>query len=170
MKPFLIALLLLPAIFAAGQKNIPPSNALEITGLVKQPVTFSLADIKKYPSRRIKDVKIVNHLGEKKGKAQKMHGVPILDLLQKVEIDAASPKLLSTYYLIFEATDGYQVVYSWNEIFNSPIGQQVYVITQKDGAEMEAMPDRILIVTALDFNTGRRYIKGLSKITIARIP
>lgn len=89
----------------------------------------------------------------------------MIDLLQKVEVAEDNPRLLSTYYLVFEASDGYKVVYSWNEIFNTPAGKQIFILTEKDGENMDTMKDKIVVITPGDIQTGRRYVKGLAKVT-----
>ena len=91
------------------------------------------------------------------------------DILDRVEIDAETPKLLSEYYLICIASDNYKVVFSWNEIFNSSTGRSVYIITSQDGKPASALDNRIALVSPKDQMTGRRYVKGLSKILIERV-
>jgi hypothetical protein len=166
MKPVFTLLLLLSFSQIFGQKNIPSTDFFSITGAVKKEQLIALKDIKALKEQKIKDVPIVNHKGEKHGKAQKLRGVKLLDILQKIEIDEASPKKLSEYYLVFEASDGYSVVYSWNELFNSPTGQNTFIVTQKDGVALDDMLDRIVVITPSDFSTGRRFVKGLAKIRV----
>ena len=86
-----------------------------------------------------------------------------------MELNEESPKRFSEFFLTFIAIDNYKVVYSWNEIFNSPIGDNIYLITSRDGKQLKDMDERILILTPIDFKTGRRHIKGLSKIVVERV-
>jgi len=136
---------------------------------VKKDLKFTLADIEKFPSKTIGDVVITNHLGEPRGTARQLTGILVKDLLKDLELKEESPKRFSEFYLTFVAVDNYRVVYSWNEIFNSPIGDNLFVITSRDGKKVKDMNERILIVTPTDFKTGRRHIKGLSKILVERV-
>lgn len=129
----------------------------------------ALADIEKYPSKKIGDIIITNHLGEPRGIAKQLTGILMRDLMKDLELNAESPKLFSEFYLTFVAIDNYKVVYSWNEIFNSPTGDNLFLITSRDGKKIEEMEERILILTPTDFKTGRRHIKGLSKIVVNRV-
>ena len=89
-----------------------------------------------------------------------LSGIPIKDLFETIQFNGSNPKLLSEYYLIFIASDGYKVVYSWNEIFNTPTGDNTYIIVEKDNKKLFDMEDGILLFTKTDFKTGRRFIKG----------
>ncbi|MBX2897892.1 MAG: hypothetical protein KF763_20790 [Cyclobacteriaceae bacterium] len=128
-----------------------------------------MADIEKYPTKTIGDVVITNHLGEPRGTAEQLTGVLVKDLLKDLELKEESPKRFSEFYLTFVAVDNYKVVYSWNEIFNSSTGDNLFLITSRDGKKLKDMDERILILTPTDFKTGRRHIKGLSKILVERV-
>ena len=106
---------------------------------------------------------------QRKSSIKNIKGVLLKDILAKVEIDSSAPKTLSEYYLVFTATDNYKVVYSWNEIFNSPTGNQVLVLTSYDTNPAKAEKGNIAIITPSDFATGRRFVKGLSKISILQV-
>jgi len=111
---------------------------------------------------------ITNHLGEKKSEAKGLKGILLKDILQTVEIKSESPKVLSEYYFVFVASDGYKVVYSWNELFNTNVGDSVYLITEKNSKPITEMDDTMLVVSTKDFKTGRRNVKGLTSIEIRR--
>jgi len=117
----------------------------------------------------IKNVILTNHLGEVKGNIQNIKGIALKPLLEKIEFLAEKPKELSEFYLTFVASDGYKVVYSWNEIFNSETGNNLFIITEKDGKKLTDLDDRILTITTTDFKTGRRYVKALDKIIVGRV-
>lgn len=145
------------------------SHSLEILGDVKTAKSFSLDDLKKIDSHPISDLPITNHAGEPRGIAQEMKGFSILRLLEQVEFNTPSPRQLSEFYLIFEATDGYKVVFSWNELFNNELGKEVFVVTSKEGESLSEMEDAILLISHSDLRTGRRHVKNLSKITVKRV-
>ena len=100
---------------------------------------------------------------------KKVRAVLLKDILDKVEIDAESPKVFSEYYLTCIASDNYKVVFSWNELFNSPAGKSVYIITSQDDKPASGLDDRIALVSPKDQMTGRRYVKGLQRIVVERV-
>lgn len=164
MKYTIIALL-----FLAFSAKAQESKQFTIEGKVKTPLTVTLDNLSAYKSVNLDSMTIFNHLMQRKSSIKNIKGVLLKDILAKVEIDAASPKTLSEYYLVFTATDNYKVVYSWNEIFNSSTGDQILVLKSYDTDPSKAEKGNIAIITPTDFATGRRFVKGLSKISILQV-
>ena len=153
---------------AQAQKENKVSDAFTITGKIRHEITINLSDLDTFATQSLNDIVITNHLGEKKNVATHVKGIPFKNILMRVELDAENPKVMSEYYFVFTANDGYKIVFSWNEIFNSSTGNNIYVITEKDGKKLRELDDRILMVCTSDFATGRRYLKSLAKITVFR--
>jgi len=154
---------------SAQKENIPTTENFSIEGKVKKSLSLSLADLSSYKSYSIDSIVITNHLGERKSSLKKVKAVLLKDILDKVEIDAETPKVLSEYYLVCIASDNYKVVFSWNEIFNNDTGKSVYIITAQDGKPATGFDNRIALVSPKDQMTGRRYVKGLQKIVVERV-
>ena len=152
-----------------SQTKITPTEQFSISGKIKTTLKFTLADLNTYSTTAIPDVGITNHTGEVKGTIQHLKGIPFKNLLDKIEFMTDKPKELSEFYLTFVASDGYKVVFSWNEIFNTETGNHLFIIMEKDGKKLQELEDRILIVCTSDFKTGRRYVKALEKIIVGRV-
>jgi len=170
MKKIIISILLLVvSVTGFSQNKIETTNEFTVTGLVDKPITISYPDIEKQKIIDIGDFKITNHLGEFKKEYKNVKGVLLLDLLKDISITTASPKLLSEYYLVLKASDGYSVVVSWNELFNTEIGTTFYIVTEANNQSQKDAPEKILLIATKDFKTGRRHIKGLQNIEVKRI-
>src|SRR6478609_1632115 len=170
MKNFgIVFILLCVSAFGFSQETIKPTDEIKIIGLVEKQVTITFSDIAKENAVSLENFKVTNHLGEFRKEIKNIKAVPLLPFLQKFNITAPSPKVLSEYYLVFRCSDGYSVVYSWNEIFNTEIGKSIFVITEADNKKLTESSDRILIICTSDFKTGRRHLKGLESIEIKRI-
>lgn len=164
-----IKYLIIALLFLNVAVNAQESKQFVIEGKIKAPLTVTLNNLSAYKFVNLDSMTIFNHLMQRKGSIKNIKGVLLKDILAKVEIDAASPKTLSEYYLVFTATDNYKVVYSWNEIFNSPIGNQLMILTGYDTDPNKAGKGNIAVITPGDFATGRRFVKGLSKISILQV-
>lgn len=145
------------------------TDQLKINGEVAENKTFSISDFNNFPKTKIEGIKITNHTGEFRREYKNLEGIAIADVLQNINITSKSPKLLSEYYLVFRAIDGYSVVFSWNEIFNNEVGKQTFIITSIDGKSASELDERILLISTKDYRTGRRHIKGLSSIEVKKI-
>lgn len=169
MKKFPAVILFFWSATLLAQKDIKPSDEFVISGQVVHQLKFTMTDLEKIPAKKIDDIVITNHQGEPRGTAKNLKGFPLKTLLDKIEFKTESPKVLSEFYLTFTATDNYKVVYSWNEIFNSATGDNIFLITEKEGKKLTEMTERILVITPSDQKTGRRHVKGLSKIVVGRV-
>jgi len=168
LKSFFSIALLLCCFSLLAQKETPQTSSILISGEVASQVTITQSDLNKLKETHIGDVVITNHLGEKKSEQKALKGVLLKDVLQAVEIKNESPKVLSEYYFVCKAADNYTVVYSWNEIFNSPTGDSVYIVTSKGGKALKEMEESILMISPKDFKTGRRFVKSLTSIEVKR--
>ncbi len=166
---WLLLLLFGSAGIASAQEQIQLTDQLTITGEVKQELVYTLADIDTFATRKLQNLPITSHNGELRGTMKRLRGIPVKELLKPVEFTAESPKVLSEFYFTFVAADGYKVVYSWNELFNAATGEQVYILTEKDGKGLRDMEERIAAVCLTDVRTGRRYVKGLERIVVGRV-
>ena len=164
-KNTILLLIILYPVVGFCQPKIEPTSKVIITGEVKKQLTITVRDVEMATQEQIGDVTITNHLGVVKGTAKALKGVKVKELLANIELTNDNP---STYYFVFTASDGYKTVYSWNELFNSPIGEKVYFVSSKDGKSIQEIPERMLIITPSDYKTGRRYIKGLDSIFVKR--
>lgn len=169
MKKLLLFTFLLISGLAKAQETSKATASFQITGKVQNTLTVQFADLQQYAIQKIGNVKITSHTGEPRGEFKKLKGVLLKTVLEKVGIQAESPKVLSEYYIICEAADGYKNVYSWNELFNSEVGNQVFIITEANGKSFATSDKSIMLIAPKDFRTGRRNLKGLSKIEIKRI-
>lgn len=167
ITPLIVLLVAIP-LLAVSQPDQKPTSSFTISGDVKAPKTITIEDLTKMKVVPIGDVVITNHLGEKRNEARGMKGVLLKDVLSLVEINAESPRVLSEYYFICTANDDYRVVYSWNELFNTAVGETAFIVTEKDGKSIHALPDAILMISSKDLRTGRRHVKALSAIEVKR--
>ncbi len=157
--------------FCAGMAQVKPAatDSLLLFGLVEAPLTIGLNRLQQETQVHIDSVVIKNYKGVFKKTLKNINAVPLTTLLKKITISAASPKELSEFYFVAKAADGYAAVISWNELFNSEMGDSFVVVTSIDGIQAGQLPDRIILLSLKDILTGRRYIKGLSSIEVRRM-
>ncbi len=169
MKKLLIVLTLLAGTATFAQETNTPTVKFTITGKIKKESVITIDSLKQYTIKTLGDLKVTDHLGNFKHEDEQLKGVLLRDVLSHTVFASASPKLLSTFYFVCTGIDGYKVVYSWNELYNTVVGDNVFIIMEKNGVKIDKMPERIQMTSYADFKTGRRYLHNLDKIVVANV-
>jgi len=164
MYKFLVFIFLSATAF--GQEVMKPTQSFLIIGKVKKESVITMDSLNKLPLKEIGNIKVTNHLGEFKHQDEHLKGVLLKDVLRNTTFAISSPKLLSQLYFVCSGADGYKVVYSWNELYNTEVGDHVFILMEKNGIQAVQMPENIQMTSMLDFKTGRRYLHNLSKIEV----
>jgi hypothetical protein len=155
-------------LFLEGPIAQKTSESLSVSGEVLKEETIDISKLSGYTTVHLDSLRIYTHDMQPKGLMKNINGVLLKDILSAIPFNNENPKVLSEYYIECQATDGYKVLFSWNEIFNSETGNHVMIITSKNGMNITQLDDRIALVSPTDKATGRRYVKWLSKIIIHR--
>jgi hypothetical protein len=71
--------------------------------------------------------------------------------------------------VVATATDGYVAVFSWAELFLSPIGDGAMVVFERDGAPLAANEGPFAIMSLKDTQPGPRHVKWLERLELRRI-
>jgi len=156
-------------VYAQHDHDISPTSGFEVTGSVKRSLKLSVNDLAAFRHDSLGDLIIKNKRGEQKGIARQLKGILLKTILDSAEIMADKPKDYSELIVTLVASDGYKNVYSWNELYNTEVGNHVYIITEMDSKPVSEIQDRILVISLFDFNSGRRHLKALEKIEIKKV-
>jgi len=154
---------------AMAQEKTQKTLQFAITGDVEKASVITLDSLKQYKIVEIGDKNVTDHTGAFKHKDDKLKGILLKDVLSHTKFKTTSPKLLSRFYFVCAGVDGYKVVYSWNELYNTAVGDQVYIIMEKNGIAVDKMPESIQMTSSSDFKTGRRYLHNLDKIVVGQV-
>ena len=134
------------------------STQLVVTEEVQKPLTLSVDDL-----RAIGKQKEWVQLGT-------YGGVRLTDLLNLAGIRQDTPRALRRTYVVASATDGYQAVLSWGELYNAPGGKSVLVALDRDGVPLRDGEGRFALVAQADDRFGPRHVEWLSKIDVRQVP
>jgi hypothetical protein len=154
---------------AFAQVKGPATKQFTITGKVQKESVITIDSLLKYEAKEIGDIKVTDHTGTIKHQDDKLKGVLLKDILNhSTWAVTGGPHVFSSLYFSCIGTDGYAVVYSWNELFNTPVGDNVYILIEKNGVKIDAMPESIQMASMLDYKTGRRFLHHLDKIVVGQ--
>jgi hypothetical protein len=64
------------------------------------------------------------------------------------------------------ATDGYRAVFSWGELFNTAVGDQVMVIQAQDGRPLDSAAGPLALRSLADLRPGARHVRNLCALVV----
>ncbi len=145
------------------KKVRPPSTEFTFADLAsKIQRILKPADLKALPKIHIPAAVMI-------GECEGFHGIHDLDgvplsVLLKKYTTVPDPAPYNRYVLI-TSDDGYCATYSFGELFNSRMGDQIVIATIKDGKPLSTTDGFAMSVTGED-STGGRSVKRIKKIEI----
>jgi cytochrome c551/c552 len=145
------------------------TDSVSIGGVVGHPLRLTVADLRRMAPHQAGEVPLVCETGAKLGQIEGLQGVLLRDILEQAKIVAPGHNDVKKMIVIASASDGYRVVFSWSELFNSPVGDGVVVFYERDGKPLEDDEGRIALISTKDLRTGPRHVKWLSGIEVRSI-
>ena len=150
--------LLGPGDCLAQERKSLVTTRVEVTGEVQRKLSLSVEDLRGLAQRRGQVA------------AGGYGGVRLTDLLGEADIRQDDRHALRRTYVVAVASDGYQAVFSWGELFNTPVGPNVLVAFERDGSPLRDGEGRIALVSLADERPGTRHVKWLTRIDVRRVP
>jgi hypothetical protein len=148
----------------AGQTNSPaPAASFAIGGAVKSPLTLVTADLAGMPRETVS-------VEEQGGEKIAYEGVSLQALLQKAGVDFGTHlrgKALAGYVLA-QARDGYEVVFSLGELDPGLGGAHVIVADRRDGKPLFGYQGPFRLVVATD-KAPARSVRMLEKLEVVEL-
>ena len=135
---------------------------VQVTGAVKQALTLSADDLAKMPRATVKTTS--------GGMETVYDGVWLHDVLKAAGVPQGGElrgKALSSYVLA-EAQDGYQVVFSLGELDPSFIDNEILVADTANGKPLFGAQGRFRLVVPKD-KPGARSVRMLTKIEVVQV-
>jgi DMSO/TMAO reductase YedYZ molybdopterin-dependent catalytic subunit len=143
-----------------------PARSLAIGGVVEHKLDLGVDTLSKRPSEQIVELQLP---GKEAGTASMVRGVRLRDLLDEAKIVSADHNTVKKLAIVASATDGYKVVFSWSELFNTAVGDGVLVLFERDGKPLARNEGPLALISAKDLRTGPRHVKWLQAVEVRQI-
>ncbi len=170
---FIVTALTAGAVTFAADKVDDPSKfvttSVTVSGAVEHQLALGVDELRGFPPQQVGELPLVCQSGANVGKLENLKGVLLRDILEKAVVKAPGHNDTKKMVIIASASDGYKVVFSWSEVFNSPVGEGVIVFFEKDGLPLADDNGRIAMVSTRDTRTGAREVKWLQGIEVRKI-
>jgi DMSO/TMAO reductase YedYZ molybdopterin-dependent catalytic subunit len=154
--------LVLGLVIAAVVSAQDAAPTVQITGAVKQPLTLSADDLAKMPRATVKT--------SSNGMETVYEGVWLHEVLKKAGVPQGSElrgKALASYVLA-EAQDGYQVVFSLGELDPAFIDNEILLADTANGKPLFGSQGRFRLVVPKD-KPGARSVRMLTKLEVVQV-
>ena len=148
------------------------ANTLQVQGNVERELTLGISDLQGLAVQRVEDVRQVKMAGatDKFGEQKRSYtGVLLRDVLTSAKPIEKQRHDLRRSIVVATANDGYQAVFSWAELFLSPIGDGALIVFERDGAPLPESEGPLALVSLRDTQPGPRHVKWLQKVDIRRV-
>lgn len=149
-------------LLAVGSGQTPPSAKVEISGDVAHPMMLTSEEVAKRPHT---SVSISEH-----GNQITYEGISLHDLLGEagVPVGPALKGKALTSYVLAEAKDGYQVVYTLAEMDPAFTDERILLVDSSGGKPLSASQGPFRLVVSGEKKPARS-IRMLTKITVVQL-
>ncbi len=147
---------------AAGQA----SERLAVAGAVRTPLELGVDELKAFPAATIQTVTVTRR-GDDRSSTSVVRGVLLTAVLERAGLAGSDHNEWKRTVVLATATDGYQVVFSWSELFNSDVGAGALVVFERDGQPLADREGRIALVSARDLAPGPRSVRSLMRLSVS---
>lgn len=107
--------------------------------------------------------------GESKGRLGHCRGMLLSGVINPADVLITDHNDTKKMFLIASSSDGYKTVFSWQEIFNTSVGDGVMVLLERDGRPLYNGSRPVDLLSAQDYLSGPRYVKQLSNVEIIMV-
>ncbi len=167
MKKIVLVLILAISLFA--KENYKISTEIEVSGLVENSIKLDVKELEKMSYFKSGSTPVICMSGETKDNVESYEGVLLRDIIDKAILKVNSRKEYNNIYFKVIATDGYEAIFSYNEVFNTKLGDNIIVFYKKNGNYLEDYQGKIALISIDDIKNGPRHIKWLEKIVVGKI-
>jgi len=141
------------------------SQQVVVAGAVRTTLTLTVDDLKAFPADQVIGLTVTRRIGDKET-ASTVRGVKLTAVLERAGLAGTDRNEWRHTAVLATATDGYQAVFSWPELFNTEVGSGALLIFERDGQPLAEREGAIALVSARDLRTGPRSVRWLTKLEV----
>lgn len=149
------------------QKQIIKSDTVFVKGLVDSPYFITRNKLQLFAVQEGKALAITGPEGKIKRTIASYKGILLTDILSKAHINLKNEKDRGKYFITVKATDGYTVIFSYNELMFAGAGKNTSLLFEEEEKTIDDGPFAIVCVS--DLVTGPRHVKWVKEIEVKKI-
>jgi hypothetical protein len=142
------------------------THFLDVKGEVNYPLHLTADEARSMKLTEVKDLTMICGSGRNEGFIQSYRGILLTDLLNRADVMMREHNSPSHLYVTVMSSDDHWVLFSYQELYNSSIGEQAIVILEKDGHPLGEEEGEFAFVSANDTRLGARKLRYLKSIEV----
>lgn len=153
----------------AGAAQAAEPVLLQIGGMVQNRLTLTGKELRALPQKDYTEKRSVIVDGREVTQSVVMRGIPLRMLLDQAGL-ASDRHSVRRAYVLLTAQDGYQTTFSWGELYNTRLGDDVLVLLQHGEDDLLARDGLPSLRSLQDVRPGPRHVRWLTSIEVLLAP
>jgi hypothetical protein len=142
---------------------------IQIGGWVRRPLALDAEALAGFDPVQVADFLVVCTFDGVHGGPKRLRGVPLRSLVEASQPAFAQRTDFKRVALVAESREGYRALFSWNEIFNSSLGDGVIVAWDCADSPLPAGAGPFALISLYDRATGPRYVQRLASVDLHKL-
>jgi DMSO/TMAO reductase YedYZ molybdopterin-dependent catalytic subunit len=143
----------------------PLESALVLSGRFQRPLSFDLARLKAYESVQATPFDLRCYTTNRFIRSvEPYRGVRLTTLISEAGLPNSEPVEFKRTVFVAVGHDGYAVTFSWHELFNTPVGENVLIAYECGGCALEVEDGVPILFSGSDILPAPRHVKRLARI------
>lgn len=159
----------LPAHLAGWPKRRPPAAGVSIGGWVHRPLSLDAAELERQGAVDIPEFIVQCTLNGQHGAPRRLRGTRLAPLISQAEPAFAERTDFKRVAVVAEARDGYRALFSWAELFNTLVGDGVFLVFDCAQAPLGEATGPFALISLHDKISGPRFMRGLVAVDLHKI-
>ncbi|WP_321913368.1 MULTISPECIES: molybdopterin-dependent oxidoreductase [unclassified Paraburkholderia] len=144
---------------------VEPGAPLQLTGSLVHPMSLSLEALRQYPAVTCPAFDLRCYTTQRFIRTVAPYrGVRLTDLLRQAELRNDVDGDFKRMVFLAVGHDGYFVTFSWHELFNTPVGEQVVIAYECGDKPLDAQHGAPVLFSGADLVPAPRHVKRLARI------
>ncbi|MFJ2994375.1 molybdopterin-dependent oxidoreductase [Pandoraea sp. NPDC087047] len=142
------------------------SREVVVSGSVKRRHSFDLCALRRLPTQLTGPLDVVCLSGRKVRSASDYKGVRLSALLDVAQLRMPNARDFTRAFVLAQGADGYTVMFSWHELYNTPVGVGALVVYERDGLPLGDDEGGIGLISSCDLRVALRQVRALKRLTV----
>ncbi|NKJ49992.1 molybdopterin-binding protein [Burkholderia sp. SG-MS1] len=140
-------------------------GALVLGGRFQRPLSLSLEALRRYDSVTAAPFDLCCYTTNRFIRSVDAYrGVRLTTLIAEAGLPNEVPGEFKRTVFVARGLDGYSVTFSWHELFNTPIGENVLIAYECGGRMLDAEDGAPILFSGSDILPAPRHVKRLARI------